>query len=342
MDLDELKEKSQKYFTDGLVTIVGLGLSASYGLPTMEDLSKHLRAEIPKRITGNDVVDWTAVEYELASGVGLETALDKIPIRSSLIPVIVDVSADLMLELETVAVQGILASGMPMPFSTLVQLLVHANNRADIVTTNYDRLIELAVEMANIRVDCAFPSAYFSQSDANAARQQVEWLVPAGKRNRRHVQKHVRLSKPHGSLDWYEFADGPIRSAMNLGQPRLMVSPGASKYLRGYDMPFDLHRDRANEAFRNAARFLFIGYGFNDQHLEVYLRARLDKGMPALVLTKKLTSSALDCVMTHPAMIALEMSDSQTGTRVLTSSTDDIFEEISIWELDNFIREVLT
>jgi hypothetical protein len=342
MTLDELKRKLQEHLSDGLVTIVGLGLSASHGLPTMPELSDHLRKEIPVLLAGSSDSNWDQVEARLVSGMDLEAALDAIPDGAPIISNIVDASAELIIASETRAVQEILQSGKPMPFSALVPHLIHAANSTEIITTNYDRLIEIAVEMAGYRVECAFPSAYYSRLDQVASRLQVQGWIPDGRRIRRHTQPHVRLSKPHGSLDWYMIDNEPVRSALSLGGPRLMVSPGSSKYLRGYDIPFDLHRERANEAIDRAARFLIIGYGFNDHHLETHLRNRLAAGVPAIVLTKNLTVGARQCVMDHPNMTALELSSDPLGTHVLTSSSDEVFEGISIWELSKFVEEVLT
>jgi hypothetical protein len=308
----------------------------------MAELSDHLRREIPILLAGNSDSNWDRVEAQLASGMGLEAALDAIPDGSDIISSIVDATAALMLASETRAVQETLQSGKPMPFSALIPHLLHAANSTEIITTNYDRLIEIAVEMAGYRVECAFPSAYYSRLDQVAARAQVQGWIPEGRRIRKHTQPHVRLSKPHGSLDWYLIAHEPIRSVLNLGAPRLMVSPGSSKYLRGYDIPFDLHRERANEAIDRAARFLIIGYGFNDHHLETHLRNRLAAGVPAIVLTKSLTPSARQCVLEHPKMIALEQNDDPVGTHVVTSTSDEFFEDISIWELSKFVEEVLT
>ena len=342
MTLDDLKRKLQEHLSDGLVTIVGLGLSASYGLPTMGELSDHLRREIPIQLAGDNDEEWNTVESNLAGGSDLEAALDAIPNGSRLVSMIVDQSAALMLEAEARAVQGILQSDKRMPLSALVPHLLHAGDSAEIITTNYDRLIEVAVEMAGFRVDCAFPSAYYSRLDPEASRQQLRGWVPDGRRVRKHNQRHVCLSKPHGSLDWFLVANEPVRSVLNLGSPRLMVTPGASKYLRGYDVPFDLHRERANGAIDQAARFLIIGYGFNDHHLETHLRLRLAAGTPAIVLTKQLTDRARQCVLDHPTMLALEESVDPFGTHVLTSSTSEVFEGISIWDLSNFVEEVLT
>jgi hypothetical protein len=342
MTLDELKRTLQEHLSDGLVTIVGLGLSASHGLPTMEELSEHLRREIPIQLAGAHDSGWYEVEARLANGMDLEAALDPVPHGSELIPLIVEASAALILAAETNAVQNALRSGKPMPFAALVPHLLHVTDRAEVITTNYDRLIEIAVEMAGYQVDCAFPSAYYSRLDPSAARKQVREFIPFGHGVKSHTHKHVRLSKPHGSLDWYLLENEPVRSVLNLLESRLMLSPGSSKYFRGYDIPFDLHRERANDAIDRAARFLIIGYGFNDHHLETHLRMRLATGIPAVIITKELTPRARECVQTNPKMVALEMNPDPLGTHVLTSSRDEVFEGIAIWELSDFVGEVLT
>ncbi len=51
VDLHEVKEQLQQHLTDGLVTIVGSGLSAAEGLPTMSKLEAHLRQSIPQAVT---------------------------------------------------------------------------------------------------------------------------------------------------------------------------------------------------------------------------------------------------------------------------------------------------
>lgn len=51
MDLHELKLHLQNHLTDGLVLIVGSGLSAALGLPTMERLAGHLLEHPPADLT---------------------------------------------------------------------------------------------------------------------------------------------------------------------------------------------------------------------------------------------------------------------------------------------------
>ena len=60
MDLDALKLRLQNHFSDGLVTIVGSGLSVAEGLPSMGQLAAHLLAEIPVHLPGKSMALWEA------------------------------------------------------------------------------------------------------------------------------------------------------------------------------------------------------------------------------------------------------------------------------------------
>ncbi len=263
-------------------------------------LSRHLQHAIPPLLKEGTQADWDAVEHKLSAGEDLESALDAVPDGSDLITLIVEESASLMLTAETNAVQSVVSSGKKFPLSDLIHHLIHPGGRAEIITTNYDRLIEVAVEMAGFQIDCAFPSAYYSQLDEEASIQPFRGWVPAGTKFRSHNRSHVRLSKPHGSLDWFLVPTGPVRSVLHIAAPRLMITPGTSKYLKGYDVPFDLHRERANEAIDRAARFLVIGYGFNDHHLETHLRGRLAAGVrPSLSPNSSPRAPAGAFLLTH-------------------------------------------
>ena len=66
---------------------------------------------------------------------------------------------------------------------------------------------------------------------------------------------------------------------------------GLDVYKRqGYSVPFDIHRARANEEIDKAQRYIIIGYGFGDDHLETHLMQQLRAGKPALIQTRLLHS----------------------------------------------------
>lgn len=75
MTVDELKRQLQQHLSDGLVTIVGSGLSAATGLPTMGDLANHLIKNMPSRLSGASKDSWDRIAQAISKGVGLEPAL---------------------------------------------------------------------------------------------------------------------------------------------------------------------------------------------------------------------------------------------------------------------------
>jgi len=75
MDLGELKQHLQEHFTDGLVTIVGSGLSVAEGIPGMRDLATHLQKEVPTRLSSESRPVWDRISAELDKGTDLETTM---------------------------------------------------------------------------------------------------------------------------------------------------------------------------------------------------------------------------------------------------------------------------
>ena len=78
MNIDDIVKFIQHHFTDGLVLVVGSGLSAAEGMPTMSKLADYLRAE-SGTLSGADAATWSDVVTVLDAGEGLEAALLKHP-----------------------------------------------------------------------------------------------------------------------------------------------------------------------------------------------------------------------------------------------------------------------
>ena len=82
MKLHELKSRLQQHLSDGLVTIVGSGLSCAEGLPSMGELANHLCAEIEHGLAAADIEAWAEIK-PLIYAKGLEAALlEKAPTAS--------------------------------------------------------------------------------------------------------------------------------------------------------------------------------------------------------------------------------------------------------------------
>lgn len=168
-----------------------------------------------------------------------------------------------------------------------------------------------------------------------------EVTYPRPRQVRYHFRERVQLLKPHGSLDWFQSANGPIRHACDTDSPRLIITPGLNKFRNGYESPFDLHRDRANAAIDKASRFLIIGYGFNDDHLETHLKPLINSGKQTLLLTHTISERGREFLKTSTNFIGIEHVATPTGTRLLIGTDETIYPDIHIWNLKNFIDEVL-
>jgi SIR2-like domain len=338
---DGLKSHLQGFFTDRLVTVIGLGHSAAYGLPTMPDLADHLRAEMPTRLSGEQEAEWKAVEEALARGEHLEPALDSIDHDSPVVETIVAVVAECITAAEAMAIDQICRDPSLYPLAQLLEK-VGFSGKAQIITTNYDRLIELAAEISGFLLDTGFVGAHYGTYDIELSHKVLRsLLVRRPKKFKVSYRAHVVLAKPHGSLDWYASDETPIRSPYPLDLPRLMITPGESKYRRGYEQPFDHQVKVAYEAIDDADAVLAIGFGFNDPHLQTHLLPRIREGLPTLLLTRDLTPAATELLAECPHLTALERIAPDGGTRVHRGSDQYKLPDSEIWQLGDFIREVL-
>ena len=165
MELGEIKRKLQEHFTDGLVTIVGSGLSVACGLPNMQELAEELRKQIA--LIENDGVkeEWVPIRKKLLSGVTLEEALRDIAVDNPIIPHILKISGDFVSAREKKVLSQVYEGKMRLPFSSVLPYLSFSSDRINVVTTNYDRLIEIAAEISGFGIDTLFPGQYYGRFD---------------------------------------------------------------------------------------------------------------------------------------------------------------------------------
>ena len=119
----------------------------------------------------------------------------------------------------------------------------------------------------------------------------------------------------------------------------LIITPGINKYKEGYSVPFDTHRTRANTEIDRAQRYIIIGYGFGDSHLETHLVQQLRNGKPTLILTHSLSSKAEELVKTCKHITAL-CSDNANGSKIVTAPEETIFPDVNLWDLQKMLKEV--
>ncbi|WEO77055.1 SIR2 family protein [Cryobacterium sp. SO2] len=335
----------QETFRRGLVTIIGSGASVPFGLPTMRALCDHLIAEIPvdsDSLVGDDAEAWGIVRSVLVETGEIEEAFKSVDLSATLDAIVTNKVASYVRSAESSAIDGILVSQDRTALGRLFRHVLTNNTVADVITTNYDRLVEVCAAKEGIRVDTMFCGHTIGRLDARASKEELLRAVPGtvgkGTVKLQH-HPHIRLAKPHGSLDWYSTGEGTIRSEHLLSTAELIIAPGGSKYRKGYDVPFDAQRARANDAIDGATAFLTIGYGFNDVHLQTHLQRQFS-GVPAVVLARTLTPSALNYLAANSAAVGIECGADGSGSRV-TIGTSTIHLDVAIWEIDVLLKEVL-
>jgi hypothetical protein len=343
MNRDDLKKRLQNHFTDGLVTIVGSGLSCAEGIPGMGPLKDFLLAELPKHLDPSHHANWKPIATLLQSGVDLETAMLKHAPTLEVEASIVHLTSQLIAQHEATVLQQVFNGARTLRLTRLFPHLLKPATGIPIITTNYDRLVEVAAEIAGIGVDTLFAGSAYGRLNPKESRMSFcrEASVSKGRAYLRYADR-INLSKPHGSLDWYQHNSEPIRCQLPLSLPRLIITPGRNKFRTGYDRPFDSHREHANRDIDRAVRFLILGYGFNDDHLETHLSPRIRDGTPTLVITQYLSANGAKLLAESPALTVITSDPkSNAGAVVHTKDGTIPFDGTNIWDLGLFISEVL-
>lgn len=344
MELSALKRQLQKHLGDGLLLVVGSGLSCAEGVPGMGPLGRHLATHIPACLSPDDNKLWEEI-HPLIESIGLEAALLKHAPTPSLEAAIVQSTGDFIASAEASIIADVFNNTRTLRLTSLIPHLLKPDTGIPIVTTNYDRLVELACEEARLSVDTMFSGHFAARLDP----QDSYWsfcrsVKLVGKNVRYKFAPKANVFKPHGSLDWYHREGDPVRYAGSLPLPRLIITPGLNKFRSGYESPFDKHREKANDAIDRARQFLIIGYGFNDDHLETHLTPRIRSGVKTVILTFWLSPKARELATKNKNVIAAEChrEDEIVGTRFIIGGTEKFFPNIDYWDVDGFVKGVLS
>ncbi|RWC75339.1 MAG: SIR2 family protein [Mesorhizobium sp.] len=343
MEINSLKSLLQRHFTDGLVTIVGSGLSCAEGLPGMAALAAHLQATIESSLSHDDKALWSDLSPTITAN-GLEAALLAKPPSATLEAAIVAKTAELIAQREREIVTEVFNRTRTLRFTRLLEHLLKPASGVPVITTNYDRLIEIASEEAGLGVDTLFVGQFAGHLNEQESRLSFcREVTLKGKSVQYRYRQRVNVFKPHGSLDWYSREGKPVSYAGDLPLPRLIITPGLNKFRNGYESPFDRHRERANGAIDKASRFLILGYGFNDDHLETHLTPRIRGGLPTLLLTHTLSVNARKLAQECANVIAIQHGSAagKDGSSIFVNKTEHFVPDLDLWDLTAFISEVL-
>lgn len=347
LELSNVKRQLQDHLQEGLLLVVGSGLSIAEGIPGMWLLGEHLKKVIPSRLLESPDPAWDAVVELLAVGDHLEAAMSKISLKETTVDAIVDETARHILEKELEVFVQVISGVKILPFTTFVKHLFKGGRKFHLITPNYDRLVELATEAAGIGVDTRFAGNLFSHSDPKRSADAHRESYMIGKNPVFRPIANLCVHKPHGSLDWFNVDGKVIRCPMNIGQTPIIITPGVSKYRKSFHSAFDDQRtsgNRGNRGVTNSTSLMFIGYGFNDDHLEQHLCPDLKFTKPTVIMTKRLSENARQAIANSngiQVIVLCAVSDTDLRTRISTSNGEEIIVNEQLWHLDGFNKGVI-
>lgn len=350
---EDLYTTIQALFRATPMLLVGSGFSCGYGLPHMGELGQHLAEVVGPRLVSDEAkVVWGAALEAIRKNLeaGLNTIASGAQGREEIITILREETAKLITARTLVAEAVILDHSTPSthaPARLLRRLFDGAPQNADsisIITTNYDTLLELFCDIADVPLDTGFSGFRRRKPRTNPLFQtQYSRIWAADKKGTQADHrpcKTVRLHKPHGSITWLATKDGPIEVVNDVSMaPKAIVVPGPSKYQDALvNTLFDAMRTEMNVALNRADALVCIGFGFNDDHLQGVIKARLDSHMPMLILTRGLNESIKELLSCYPHVAAFFKSgdgcECHHNGKVLSSAQP-------LWQLDVFMKTFL-
>lgn len=342
MEINDIKKNIQRFFDQGTVTIVGSGLSCAEGISGMKALSKKLIEDVPNKLNTLDIECWRSIEETLNNGADLESTLQQNKVTSNIEKAIVESTYELIFNEDISIFTEIIEKGRTLRFSEYLSCFNVDLYNLIIITTNYDLLIEYACEIKGLDYSDSYCGKIISVYSPENAEQEMIRGIKRGKKPMNYYKPHIKIYKPHGSINW-KLINGKLNKInhMNCGIP-CIITPGSNKYEKGYKEPFDYHIGKMGQEIDSAKKLIFIGYGFNDNHLETHLNKPENISKPKLIVTRTLYGNAKKIVENSPNTIAIEEMkiNNSYGTRIYFEKQIHEIKDKKIWDIAELIKEV--
>lgn len=225
---------------------------------------------------------------------------------------------------------------------SLIKSLPATYPQLQVITPNYDLLIEYSADL--IGAPCL---TGFCGGIIRSWNPDISFIKPTIKRKGKDFPaRYIHLIKPHGSFAWFQSKTSPHLIVENFALRELngdwrrhMVIPGPTKCSESLRDRCRDHMRYMDQAFMKVKSLLVIGYGFNDPHLEEYLKSSLSRGIPAIYVTKSLSNLTLESFVRPYPNVTCIMSDGANGSRVCRGDEEISCTGERLWMLENFKEE---
>ncbi|MCV4232379.1 SIR2 family protein [Virgibacillus sp. LDC1] len=152
-----------------------------------------------------------------------------------------------------------------------------SRDRLNIFTTNYDRFIEYACDMAGILLLDRFVGKIAPVLRSTKLELDYHYNPPGIRGEPRYVEGVARLIKMHGSIDWQFQGKQIVKEPLRFGASHFfndttpdlaVIYPNSSKDIDTDFYPYaDMFRDFSSALCRPNSALVVYGYSFGDSHI---------------------------------------------------------------------------
>ena len=314
--MDHIFSTIQKFLNNPPVIIWGSGATIPFNLPSMAQLNDALKEKIEDFNATNDNLEneLSKPEYE-----------ERMPeIRKAVWDTVNQADRQVYEKLTTGNSDDI------EPIKNMIEKFRDCHPKVvNIITTNYDRILEYTMAYHTIPFTDGFSGRDFSIfSDTSFQERNL-----------------VNLIKVHGSLNWFKI-QGSIRFLSSHSEccERIIICPGRNKYQEAYQSPYRDLIQKSDNLIQKANSFLVIGFGFNDEHLTPKIKEKVDAGTPLILATREVTESCKREMAQAQKYVFLQNckeSENKTLVTIKKGKEMEIDEQVidgNYWQLNQFME----
>jgi len=223
----------------------------------------------------------------------------------------------------------------------------------NIITPNYDLLIEHICDKNKIPCCTGFTGGITKYYDWNIAEKELSFIIKKIKNRKQKLfgnrKRHIKLHKVHGSLNWFWqnqqiMEDNSLAYDREHTLKRAIIPPGDAKISEAF-MNYRDFFARADNAIANDDAYIFVGYGFNDIHIEKEIDRHLKiNGKHGVIITKELSDKAKKLINTADNLWAVfQDPDNSANTLIKNKKYNNhlIVENFDLWKIDEFTDIIL-
>lgn len=315
--------------------VIGTGLSASYGVPGMKRLGEHLDGRLSKHFDEKIKMIWSEKANDVKTK-GLEAGLKSlVPAEQVLGDEIRKITAAYILREEEKLHDAIYQkdSGFAKLLNYLRETCSVNNRILDIMTPNYDRVVEIVCDKLKIKVITGFEGELFQTFNSQTL------LKPENFYNTKKYF-HVRLFKPHGSINLIskenkEFLTNDFKVLNENSDYIEIITPGSQKYEAGLiNSTFRTMREDFNHLISDTTKqhSLFIyGYGFNDSQFDTVLFENSDKNI--LIIAYEVKNEVLKRAMKNARITVFYQKKNKN---YMIYKKQEVQINRSLWDMNEF------